>query len=246
MRLAFHNGGVYVPPNPARIGVSGLGLDQETNQIASMAISGAATTGAILTGLAHMGMISAAFGPAAPIAAAIAGIATIGIAIANQFHGCGTTCTQATDIANKVEVYLRNNVDTYMSASPHYKSLQDAALNNFDLAARAMKQACGDPALGAAGQRCISERLVPGGTAPWCPNPGNTGCDWYVLYRDPIANDPNVVPDPTGTAGEQTMIDPATGQRVSIPSPGGVFPMPLVIGGAALVAFLMMSGGGNN
>ena len=59
-----------------------------------------------------------------------------------------------------------------------------------------MQQSCGNPALGAAGQRCISERLVRGGSAPWCTKPNNVGCDWYTTIYDPIANDPNVVADP--------------------------------------------------
>lgn len=233
MRLAFQHGHSYIPPRLNGIGMSGLGLDSETNQIASTAINAAATTGTILTGLAHAGMISAAFGPAAPIAMAIAGLATIGMAIANQFHGCGQTCIQATQIANQVESYLQDNLRTYMGASPHYVSLRAGALNNVDLAIDAMRQACGDPALGDAGRRCISERLVPGAPAPWCPNPGNTGCDWYALYRDPIANDPNVVPDPVAP-GISSILSSAT----------GTFPVPLLLGGAAVLLIALSTGGG--
>lgn len=226
MRLAFSQSGVPYPPP----GLSGLGLDAETNSIAAQAMSGAATTGAILTGLAHMGMISAAFGPAAPIAAIVVGIAAIGVSIANQFHGCGQTCIAASQIADKVEVYLKQNKDAYLSASPRYRSLQLAALNNFDLAAKAMNQACGDPALGDAGQRCISERLVRGGSAPWCPT--GTGCDWYILYRDPIANDSTVVPDPAEASSYTSSLGLST---------GGGFPVPLLIAGVGLAAFFMVS-----
>lgn len=132
-----------------------------------------------------------------PIAGPIAaGIAVLGVALANVFSGCGDTCEEATQYANQAETILAQNLQTYMSAPVHYRSLQAGALNNATVAMQALQQACSNPALGAAGQRCISERLVKGGSAPWCTLPGGVGCDWITAYYDPIANDPNVVPDP--------------------------------------------------
>lgn len=169
-------------------GLRGLGQDLTSPQtLNAIASTGASTTVGILVA---MGTITG------PVGAAIGGLIAVGSLIANMFHGCGQTCVIATQDVNKFESQVfKPNLQAYQSSPVHTKSLQAAALNNFDVAAKALYQACSDPSLGAAGQRCISERLVRGGTAPWCPNPGHTGCDWYALYRDPIANDPNVVDD---------------------------------------------------
>lgn len=231
MRIAFaQSGQAYGPPiNPAVVGAFGLGslgLNQQLNEIGAIASTGAATTGALVS-------ILSASAAAGPIGAAIGGVIAIGFAIANAFKGCGPTCVAATQIADQVGVILTDNLHNYMDAPIHYRSLQLAALNNFDTAAAAMMKACGDPALGAAGQRCISERLVRGGTAPWCDHPGQTGCDWVTVLRDPIANDPNVVPDPvtpivsTDAAGQTTVAG---------------LPMPILLGGAALLILAMMGG----
>lgn len=228
MRLAFSQSGVSSGP-----GISGLGLDPQTQQIAAVAAQGAATTGAILTGLAHMGIISAAFGPAAPIAAAVAGLVAVGLAIANQFQGCGITCVRATEIADKLQVYWQQNLDTYNNAPVHFYSMQQAALNNFDFGWNAMVKACSDPSLGDAGVRCISERQR-GGVAPWCPTPDHTGCDAFHDFRDPIENDPNVVPDPP----EAT----AAASAMGVSLPGGLsIPLPLLLAGAGLLVFSMVS-----
>lgn len=209
---------------------TGMGaLDPGSQQIASIAATGLTTTVGILAGL-HTVIAGVAF--AGPVGAAIAGIAAIGLAIANMFGGCGQTCVAATNIANQAESALQQNVQHYLSSPVHYYSLQLAALNNFDTVATAMHKACSDPALGPAGQRCISERLVLGGTAPWCPNPGNTGCDWITLYRNPIANDPHVVPDPTP-------VDTISSALSSVTGGTGISPL-LLLAGAGLVAWAVM------
>ncbi len=232
MRLAFTQSQHVVPgPGLSGIGVSGLGLDQQTQQIAAVAAQGAATTGAILTGLAHMGVISAAFGPAAPIAAAVAGLVAVGLAIANQFQGCGITCVRATEIADKLQIYWQQNLDTYMNAPVHFRSLQSAALNNFDFGWNAMVKACSDPSLGDAGVRCISERQR-GGVAPWCPTADHRGCDAFADFRDPIANDPHVVDDPPQ----------ATAITGSMNIGGMKLPIPLLLG-VGLIVFAVMGSG---
>ena len=226
-------------------GIGALGLDVTSNTIASEAMSGAAMTGTILTSLAHMGMISAAFGPAAPIAAIVVGLAAIGIGIANLFKGCGQTCVEATNIANQLQTYWQNNLNQYMASPIHYKSLQLAALNNFDTGWNALVKACGDPSLGVAGQKCISERQR-GGASAWCCNAPNavdvgngmcTGCDAFADLRDPIANDPTVVPDPTDAS--QFGVVGATG-AVGSASSGSGFPIPLLLIGGGVLAFSMM------
>src|SRR5882672_450013 len=173
------------------------GLGATPQQINSIVTTGASTTLGILAGLhAVIGGIALA----GPVGAAIAGLIAVGSLVANMFHGCGQTCVIASQDADKFGNLAQQNLKTYMNSPVHYASLQAAALNNFDTLMAALQQGCSDPSLGAAGQRCISERLVKGGTAPWCPNPGHTGCDWITTMRDPIANDPNVVPDPSPIA----------------------------------------------
>jgi hypothetical protein len=213
-------------------------------------------TGTILTGLAHMGMISAAFGPAAPIAAIVVGLAAIGIGIASLFRGCGQTCVAATSIANQLQTYWQQNLNQYMNAPVHYKSLQLAALNNFDVGWTALVKACGDPSLGAAGQRCISERQR-GGASSWCCNAPNavqvggglcTGCDAFADLRDPIANDPTVVPDPPEAGQALALLagsSSASGSTTTGASGGGFlssFPLPLLLIGGGVLAFTMMGG----
>lgn len=133
-----------------------------------------------------------ATGPFAPFAAIGVGLFSLFSNVFGLGSGCGQTCIAATKVVNTVEPYLQQNLKAYQ-AGGHTKSEQATALKVFDAAWADAVQGCSNPALGSAGQRCISERQA-GGSAPWCPT--KTGCDWFSLYRDPIANDPNVVPDP--------------------------------------------------
>ncbi len=166
----------------------------DPQSIARLAEQGATVTAGILTGLSHALIISAAFAPAAVITAAIVGLTQIGFLIAGLFGGCGDTCVEATRIANDVTAHLQNNLNTYFSTPVRHASLQAGALNTVDFCFAALRRGCGNPALGDAGVRCINERLIRGGSAPWCPT--GTGCDYYTVYRDPIANDKEVIPDP--------------------------------------------------
>lgn len=220
-------------------------LDAQNQNIASAASAAASLTG-ILIG------VLAAIPIAGPIAAAVA---AIGIALANVFSGCGQTCVEATSLANQAEPLLQNNLDTYMSAPVHYASLQAAALNNFDLTWNALESGCSNTALGAAGQACISDRqegachyqTSPGGwfqdaTGAWAyQNPGAQGSgstcwNWFVGYRDPIANDPTVVPDPIpGSSVVSSLLS-----SIGLPTGGTVFGLPIVdvvlLGAALFVA----------
>ena len=111
-------------------------------------------------------------GPAAPWVAAAGAIAMLGGQIARMFDGCGPTCVQSTEFANQFGATLDQIKSTYWSApAPRPRSLQAATLEAIDNAINWLRQACSDPSLGSAGQRCISERMVRGGTAPWCPTP---------------------------------------------------------------------------
>jgi hypothetical protein len=186
-----------------------------------------------------------------PVGYAIAqAAAQIGVLLANVFSGCGDTCVEATNIANQAEPLLLKNLQTYLSAPVHYASLQAAFLNNFDMTWNALKQACSNPSLGAAGQSCISDRqegscaykTSPGGwangvyTYPGANGSGSTCWNWFVGYRDPIANDPTVVPDPVGGSAAVS----ATNLLSSVGVPATVFGLPvldlILIGAGLLVA----------
>ncbi len=196
---------------------------------ASTAIStGSQIAGGIAGALAAIAPFT---GPAAPFLAIAAGL--VG-PIAKMFAGCGSTCTQATQFANQAASALDQMKAAYFAQPVRYKSSQTAALSYFDQIAGWLQQMCSNPALGAAGQRCISERLVHGGSAPWCP--GGTGCDWITAYRDPIANDAGVVPDPPSAAIAGT-VDSITNALGLGPSSGAGLPdwvLPAALIGFAL------------
>ncbi len=181
--------------------------------VAPQQIAGAvgAAGGAITSTLVSLSVITG------PVGLAAGAIIAAGVAIFNvlesAFSGCGQTCVAATTVVNQLEPLLQNNVDAYMASPIHYYSMQQQALANFDSTWQRVVAGCSSPALGAAGQRCISDRQVgackyqtsPGGwnggiyTAPGKSGSGSACWNWFVGYRDPIANDPSVVPDPTGT-----------------------------------------------
>jgi hypothetical protein len=196
-------------------GMGGLGQDYDSEGPSAQQYSSAAV------GVAQGTVVAA--NPDAPITSRIGGgimAAGSAIALVNPLIGgiviaVGALTTligglfkpdltkiEATRIVNQIEAqYLKPNLVAWQSAAPEHKtvSAQMAALALFDKAWAAVVQGCSNPALGTAGQHCISERQR-GGSAPWCPT--TTGCDWFILYRDPIANDPNVIPDPVGTDGQ--------------------------------------------
>lgn len=255
MRLAFHSGRpVPLPPR---------GLGDEIVNIEQMASAGLSTTVGIL-GVMHALAVSGSL--AGPIGAAVAGALALGMALYKEFQGCGQTCIAASQIADRVEPILRQNLDNYMSAPVHYASMQAAALNNFDFAWAALSKACSNAQLQEAGQRCIADRqpgachyhTSPGGwaggqyTAPGQDGSGSKCWNWWIGYRDPIANDPTVVPDPvaggSGGVANNTINssgDPALGTRGGTSGLGdSIFssPVPVVVG-AGLVALLLWGGG---
>jgi len=168
----------------------GLGdTAQQVSAVTQGALSTLGATPGAITGIAE------ALGVAVPVVGwAIAGLTLAVPFIVNAFRGCGATCTAATRIADQAEMYLKANLEAYQTG-PHTVSSQQVALATAQQLLQAVQQGCSNPALMEAGQRCISERLIKGGTAPWCPTPDHRGCDWITLYVDPIANDPHVVPD---------------------------------------------------
>ncbi len=196
---------------------SGLGATPPSNT--TKAVTGAAggamvgVTTAMQTGSAVAGAIAGGLmtvapftGPAAPILMAAAALVA---PLAQMFKGCGSTCTEATKYANQFSDTLSKLNTFYWDQPVRYKSVQLQTLSYMDQAAQMLYNLCSNPQLGAAGQRCISERLIEGGTAPWCDKPNKIGCDWITTYRNPIANDTGVVDDSSaandGTVGGQVL-----------------------------------------
>jgi hypothetical protein len=261
MQLAFSDGS-HIIDNPTqytaahrRLGVGNLPAQDQ--QIAGIAATAVTTTIGILAAL-HTVILGVAF--AGPVGAAIAGIAAVGIAIANLFGGCGQTCVAATHIADQAGALIDEAYNHYMNSPVHYESMQRAYLTLFDGTWAALTKACSNPSLGPAGQRCISDRergscayqTSPGGwqqdASGWhfvdygANGSGTTCWNSFVGRRDPVANDPTVVPDPVGA-----VIDPTTGAVTSIaPSlfggSGGASVMPLLLIGGAGIAAVMLLG----
>lgn len=177
----------------------GLG-DAETGQLITQSTSYAGTAASTTAGiLASMHIISGAAG------ALTAGIASAAVILAQVlvkvFSGCGQKCVLTSQAANEVADALGQNLAAYMS-SGHTRSEQKAALQNFDNAWAQLVKYCGQASFGTAGQNCIADRQA--GACKWKTDghggPAGSGdvCwNWFIGYRDPIANDPNVVDDPT-------------------------------------------------
>jgi hypothetical protein len=192
------------------------GIPQTSSTLADLKTAAGITAGAASAASGILGALTATSTVAAAtgIGAAVVALVGIGYAIANIFSGCGQTCVAATQDANAVEDRLNAIVSAYNGAPVHYASLQRGALTLILGAFQALCNGCSDPALGDAGKRCISERLIRGGTAPWCPNPGHTGCDWVTAYFDPIANDKRVIPDPVPQSPGISPVSPGSGLPV--------------------------------
>lgn len=178
--------------------------------IASIAATGAATTGSLLAVLGGVAV-------AGPIGAAVAAAIGIGVAIANLFSGCGQTCVEASNLANQGGDLMAQNLNAYLAIpqGARTQSIQAAFLNNFDTLWAAMVQACNVTQLAQAGQNCVADRQE--GACKWKASPGgwvqnadgtcsytgwgaagsgNSCWNYFVGMRDPITNDPCVIPDP--------------------------------------------------
>jgi hypothetical protein len=188
---------------------------------------------------ANAGSIAGTLGVAVPVVgAAIAGIT---LAITMWLNRKGPKQKRwTTDIVNEMEPLLKQNVDAWKQSEPSPIN-QAAALDNFDRFWGAVLQGCGDPAMGKPGVNCISERQR-GGSAPWCPT--GTGCDWFILYRDPIANDPRV----QEYAAQQQAVRAADPLGIGINWGGeavagtGVSLSTVAWGGAALIGLMFFMG----
>lgn len=171
------------------------------------AVAGSAAASAAAAGTAAPTILGITATAAVPIIGAALVAATFVITKLIQNSGCGPTCIQASDYANQAEPLLRQNLNAYFSLpKPRSQSAQSAALANFDAVWSKAVQLWQDPALGNAGKRAISDRQA--GACTWkqtanygpditaAGEPAIGACwNWFSGYRDPIQNDPSVVPD---------------------------------------------------
>lgn len=246
-------------------GMHGLG-DATDAAVAQKVGAVAGTVVPVIPGVASsvasiVGVTAAAAIPI--IGAAIAGI-TIGIAVLLN-SGCGQTCIITSNWANQAEALIRQNLTAYFSlAKPRAQSAQAIALANFDAIWNKLVAECSSPQVGNAGVHCISDRQA--GACVWkqtatysadimaAGEPQIGQCwNWFSGYRDPIANDPNVVPDSQSAqyqaqsqqVSQATAIPGPTGTVSANTTTSGVFDSKtlLLLGGLALAVYAM---GGNS
>lgn len=183
--------------------------------IAATAVSGAPTSTKVETAVGTSLLTAAAVpSPASPFLAIAGGISEL-VGALGIGSGCGQTCITASDYANRTADLGQQNLNVYMALpTPRPKSLQQEALANFDAIWNALVQQCGNPALGSAGQRCISERQRGG------------KYDFFSYYRDPIANDINVYDDTQAAVSVPTVVPPsAIPTQITTPSGTAVIPI---------------------
>lgn len=148
--------------------------------------------------------LASTLGISASLAIPIVGAAFAGIFLGIQAimnSGCGQTCIETSDWANQAEPLLQKNVAAYLALpTPRAASAQAAYLKNFDDVWGQLVQLCSQPGTGNAGVRCITDRQR--GACKW---KNASGCfNWFSAYRDPIANDSNVVPDAQAALSSMT------------------------------------------
>lgn len=135
-------------------------------------------------------------GPAAPfVAAALIAAPFVINLVKKMAEGCGQSCVLTSDAANQIEEQLQKNLAAYLN-SPRTRSVQSAALAVFDGYWNALAQYCSQPEFQttAAGRNCINDRKE--GACKWRDDGGQCW-NWFIGYRDPIANDSQVTADPT-------------------------------------------------
>lgn len=208
----------FQPLPPRRQPLNGLGNTTEQIVMTAPQIAGGVLTaggsGSIAAGL---------WGAAAvPIIGGIVVGATL--ALSALFARKGPKQKVATtQVVDAVEPHLRDNLDGYFSG-PRTVSSQRQALANFDAGWQYVLENCGQTVMGEPGRRCIDERQ-PGGR--W---------DWFALYRDPIANDPEVMADPILPTLSQFNLDQVTrateeaGVPWLVPVVGGLLVLAAVAG----------------
>lgn len=112
---------------------------------------------------------------AVPAVGAIVAGVSIAIGVWAKKRINGRQKLQTSEWADEAEGLLKQNLEGYMAARTAANQAQ--ALANFDQVWGELYALCSDPAMAAAGERCVTERDRGG---RW---------DWFALYRDPIERD---------------------------------------------------------
>lgn len=165
------------------------------------------------------GLLSAAGGPW--------GLAIMGVTTAiTAYLGFRSRRNQrkvaTTQIVDEAQPLLERNLEAW-NKSLKTESAQKQALANYDAVWGEVVHQCSSPQMGTPGKWCIRDRERSGS---W---------PWAVYWRDPIANDPNVTPDPQ--VGFRAVRDPETGLVTEVPTTETQMRntlVPLVLAGAAL------------
>ena len=205
-------------------GYFAYGLGDTSQQSAAATVS---------SSLAQSAALATAVG--GPLAGAIVGAAA-GLAKIVSLFGPNPNNTITTEWVNQVEAdVLKPNLAAWQAlpADHKYYTLQQTALNTFTQAWNQIVQLCSNPQLGSAGTNCLKDRQRGG---KW---------DWFAYYYDPIAKDPQVIPDPVigstdsgSVAGSVSGAIDSTVSSVS-QSLGGISPLYIGLGviALAMVAF---------
>ena len=232
----------------------GMGV---TTQQAAASGSGAAagafqiaespTVGGKISGAGSLIMAASVFaGPAAPIVAIAGGVVMVAGQIMSMIglgDGCGQTCVQTSQWANQASAQLDALMAAYFGSPIRNQSTQAEALAAFDAIWAKLQQVCGQAGTGQAGVNCIADRqrgackwkaLPP----KWPGEPDAGACwNWFNAYRDPIANDTEVVPDSMIDMGAVASSVSGSIESLFTNADGSTSMLPLlVLGGLALWA----------
>lgn len=187
--------------------------------------TGSKVAGGIAAGLATSAGILAVIPGGQIPAAFLAAAASIVGPIAKEFEGCGVTCQQTTDIANKVETAAQQVMAQYWGSSVRTVSMRDGAVAALQQLYQYLIQNC-QAVGGRGGQQCVADRQ-PGGKY-----------DFQAQQIAPIQNDSAVVPDPVAPGSSSSVLSSLT------PS-GTLFGLPvssLLLPGLLILAAVTMSG----
>lgn len=167
-------------------------------------------------------------------------ILTVGALITSFFSHPDYSKIATTEIVNQAEVLLKNNLTAWQSlpAAEKNSATQQAALENFDSVWTQVEQACLGGNYGSAGNACLADRQQGA-----CHFQANGQCwNWFIGYRDPIANDPAVAANMAAPSSGTISTGPiVTAAAAAAGVTGGDSTGLLLLAGAAVLVFMVMS-----
>ncbi len=200
----------------------GLGTTMPTSSLISSAVG---VAGGTVAAVASTGaLLAIGIGAqAVPIIGTIVGGIALAVAALGIGNGCGETCTASTAVVNKIEPYLKQNVQAAGDqASANGGCLtsaeQQTLVANFNQLWQYVVDNCNQVG-GPGGKQCVADRIRGG---KW---------DWFVYYLDPIMAIP-VCPPPSVVQSAATSLANATGLK----------PSWIMYGGIGLLALLLLGG----